>query len=429
MPDAVTRQAGPGESSPASPVDWWALFADPDFLSSPYEELKRIRELAPVHFDAVSGVYFILGHNEFRRMAMAPEMGRDTRLWTDGWNSPENRKKDPLSYELFSAFQPQMTNANPPDHRRMRDVYEKAFRQTDLEAYLPMIEAECERLLDGLPPNTPVDFMEAVANPLARSIARIAFQIPPEMEEQVAGWVAALSLIGNIMMTPQQKKDALTALHGFKAYLRDRITSGNDRPGEGFVGLALAAYADGTMDEDESLNNLVTLIAGGTAIATLLGNGMLTLLRHPAQFEKLRSNRSLLRPAIEEMLRFEPGGSFIIRVAIRDFRCGDVLIPTGSLAVGLVAATSRDPECFPDPDAFDIARQPNPHTVFGVGPHICIGKALVRMTAGAAFAALFDRFGRIELAGEPVWWTHRSDQHGLHSLPLRLGPLRLGNAK
>ena len=421
MPDAVTKQAGTGESSPALPVDWWALFADPTFLTSPYQELKRIRDLAPVHYDDVSGVYFVLSHDAFRRMAMAPEMGRDTRLWTDGWNNPKNKEQDPLSYELFSAFQPQMTNANPPDHRRMRDVYEKAFRQTDLEAYMPMIEAECERLLDGLPTDAPVDFMEAFANPLARSIARIVFQVPPEMKEQVAEWVAALSLIGNIMMSPAEKQNALTALRAFKAYLRERIASGIDRPGEGFVGLALAAFADGTMDEEESLNNLVTLMAGGTAIATLVGNGMLTLLRHPAQFEKLRSNRSLLRPAIEEMLRFEPGGSFIIRVAIRDFQCGDTLIPAGSLAVGLVAATSRDPECYADPDVFDIARQPNPHMVFGVGPHICIGKALVRMTASAAFTALMDRFGRIELAGEPAWWTHRSDQHGLHSLPLRLG--------
>ena len=116
MPDAVTKQAGTGESSPALPVDWWALFADPTFLTSPYQELKRIRDLAPVHYDDVSGVYFVLSHDAFRRMAMAPEMGRDTRLWTDGWNNPKNKEQDPLSYELFSAFQPQMTNANPPDH-------------------------------------------------------------------------------------------------------------------------------------------------------------------------------------------------------------------------------------------------------------------------------------------------------------------------
>ena len=408
-------------------IDWWTMLTDPDYLKSPYAELKRIRELKPVHQDPVTGVYFVLGYNEFRQMATAPEMGRDTRLWSNGWNREEVRQNDPLTYNLFSEFQPQMTNANAPDHRRQRAIYEKAYRAADLQTLLPMIENECARLLDALPRDEPVDFMDAFANPLSRSLARDAFQIPPDMEDQVARWIAALGLIGNIIMSPEQKQNAQTALRQFKDYLRDRLASGIDKPGEGFFGLALAAFSDGTMNEDESLNNLVTLIAGGTATATLLGNGLLTLLRHPEQFAKLRADRDLLTPAIEEMLRFEPGCSFILRVAIGDFQCGDVRIPAGSLAIGLMAATNRDPERFANPDVFDIGRHPNPHTVFGAGAHICLGKALVRMAAKAAFIALMDRFERIELAGEPVWWGHRSDQHGLHTLPLRLGPLRLGN--
>ena len=405
----------------APTVDWWKMLTDPAFLADPYADLKRIRELAPVHHEAVYDVYFILGHREFRRMATAPEMGRDTRLWTNGWNSEENKRRDPLSYELFSDFQPQMTNVDKLEHRRMRDVYEKAFRQNDLKVYVPMIEEACRDLLDSVPVDTPINFMDAFAHPLARRVTQKVFQISPEVDEQIADWVEAISLLGNIMMSPEQKREAQIALRAFKAYLRERLASGRDEPENGFVGLTLAALADGLMDEEECLNNLVTLISGGTATATLLGNGMLTLLKHPASFEKLRANRGLLRPAIEEMLRYEPGGSFIVRVANQDYQCGDIRIPAGALAIGLVAAISRDPVPFAAPDAFDIARQPNPHLVFGGGPHICLGKALVRMTAEVAFAALLDRFERIELAGEPVWWTHRSDQHGLHSLPLQLG--------
>ena len=414
-----------GSSGPE--IDWWTMLTDPDYLKSPYADLKRIRDLKPIHQDPVTGVYFVLGYNEFRQMATAPEMGRDTRLWSNGWNRDEVRQNDPLTYNLFSEFQPQMTNANAPDHRRQRAVYEKAYRASDLQTLLPMIEDECVRLLDALPQGEPLDFMDAFANPLSRSLARIAFQIPLDMEDQVAQWIAALGLIGNIIMSPEQKQNAQTALREFKAYLKARLASGIDTPGEGFVGLALAAFADGTMNEDETLNNLITLIAGGTATATLLGNGLLTLLRHPDQFARLRADRDLLNPAIEEMLRYEPGCSFILRVAIDDFQCGDVCIPAGSLAIGLMGSTNRDPERFTDPDVFDIGRQPNPHNVFGAGAHICLGKALVRMTAKAAFSALIGRYERIELAGEPVWWGHRSDQHGLHTLPLRLGPLRLGN--
>jgi cytochrome P450 len=413
-----------GSRPPYFGIDWWALLADPEYLSNPYAELKRIRKLAPVHHDPASGIYFVLGHSEFALMARAPEMGRDTRLWTDGWNTSKNKLHDPAGHQLFSEFQSQMTNANAPDHRRMRAVYEKAFRPGTLERHLPMIKAECQRLLDALPVDSPVDFMTAFANLFPRRVSLRLFEIPASMDKQLAHWVTALSLIGNVIMTPDQKRDAQTALREFKAYLQGHLASRTGDPDDGFIGLALAASADGTMDDDETLNNLVTLIAGGTATATLLGNGLLTLLRHPAQFEELRARRHLMRPAMEEMLRFEPGSSIIIRVAIKDFQCGSVCIPAGSLAIGLVGAINRDPARFAEPDVFDISRTPNPHFVFGGGAHICIGAALVRMTAQVGFDAFMDRFSRIELAGDPVWWTHRSDQHGLQTLPLRLGQVQ-----
>ena len=410
----------PSEFRPASfGIDWWTLLKDPGHLRDPYPELKRIRQLAPVHLDSASGIYFVLAHREFALMAKAPEMGRDTRLWTGGWSTPENKQRDPVSYQLFSEFQAQMTNANPPDHRRMRAVYEKAFRPASMAQYVPMIEAECRQLLYALPVDAPFDFMTAFANLLPHRISRNLFEIPPAMDEQLAKWIAALSLIGNVIMTPDQKRNAQVAQHQFKAFVRDHLASRASDPGDGYIGMALAASAEGAMNADETLNNLVTLISGGTATATLLGNGMLTLLRHPTQFARLRANRDLMRSASEEMLRYEPGSSIIIRAAVRDFQCGAVRIPAGSLAIGLVGAINRDPAAFENPDVFDIGRQTNPHFVFGGGPHICIGKELVRMTAQAAFAALMDRFPRIELAGEPEWWVHRCDQRGLHGLPLR----------
>jgi cytochrome P450 len=402
-------------------VDWWTLLTDPAYLRDPYAEMKRIRELAPVHYDPTSGVYFVLGYREFDSMAKTTQMGRDTRFWANGWSSPENRLRDPETYELFTEFQPQMINANAPDHKRMRAVYEKAFRPHNMAQYLPMIEAECERLLNALPIDTPFDFMTTFANLLPHRVSLNLFDLPPEMEESIWQWIAALSWLGNIVMTPEQKREAQIAQREFKNYVREHLATRSGDPGEGFIGMALAAAEHGTMDDEETLNNVVMLISGSRTTLTLLGNGMLTLLKHPDQFEKLRANRDLIRPAIEEMLRYEPGSSLIPRAAITDFQCGNVSIPTGSLAIGLVGAINRDPVRFENPDVFDITRLPNPHSVFGGGPHICIGKALARITAQVAFTALMNRFPKIELAGDPVWWTDRSDQRGLQKLPLRLG--------
>jgi cytochrome P450 len=404
----------------AAEIDWWTLFKDPAHLVDPYPELKRIRELAPIHHDSVSGVYFVLGYREFGRIARAPEMRRDTRLWTDGWHSPQSRQRDSASYRLYSEFQPQMTNTDGADHRRMRSVYEKAFRPGTIARYQPMVEALCRPLLDELPTDRPVEFMSEFARLLPHRVTRSLFELPPAMDDQLAQWIAALNLIGSIIMTAEQKRDAQAALREFKDYLRGHLASRRAEPGDGFIGIALAAFEDGTLDEDETLVNLVTLVSGGSATPTLLGSGMLALLKHPAQFARLRADRDLLRAAIEEMLRYEPGGNFILRVAASDFQCGEVRIPAGSLAIGLTGAINRDPARFDDPDRFDIGRRPNPHSVFGGGPHICLGAALVRMTAQVAFTAFMDRYRHIELACDPVWWIHRSDQRGLLALPLQL---------
>ncbi|KAB7619604.1 cytochrome P450 [Alkalilimnicola sp. S0819] len=400
-------------------IDWWALLTDPDFLRDPFPALKRIREQAPVHHDAGSDIYFVLGHEAFRSLTRAPEMGRDTRLWTNGWSRPGNEERDPLSYQLFSEFQRQMVNANPPDHRRMRDVFEDALRPASLTRHRPMIEAEVRRLLKAVPDDTPVDFMSAFANHLPLRIVRNLFEIPPEMDAQLAQWNAALLKIGDIMMSPEQKQEALDALRAYKAYLREHLASHRAGAEQGFIGLALAACEHGALDEEEALNNLLGLISGNETTVTLLGNGMLSLLEHPEQLARLRGDTELMRPAVEEMLRYQPALNFILRVAISDFRCAGVHMPAGSLVIGLVPAINRDPARFDDPDVFDVARKPNAHSVFGGGAHVCIGKALARMQASAAFEALLARFPRIELAGEPVWWSDRTNQRGLRNLPMR----------
>lgn len=126
IPSAAARTSN--LQPPAYGVDFWTLLTDPEYLRDPYPQLKRIRELAPIHFDSTTGIYFVLGYEEFGRMARSRDLGRDIRVWTHSWNSEENRRRDPAAYALFHEFQPQMINANPPDHRRMRGVFEKAFR-------------------------------------------------------------------------------------------------------------------------------------------------------------------------------------------------------------------------------------------------------------------------------------------------------------
>lgn len=406
----------------AESVDWWPLLTDREFLADPYPWLRQLQQRGPVHHDRASDVWFVLGHREFGQLARAPQLGRDTRLWRDGWCTERNRREDPVSYQLLSDFQPQMINANPPDHRRMRDVFEHAFKPSAIAALAPMVQREAQRLLQEMPAGATLDFVTSFAAPLPLRVLCNLFEVPQSMDAEIGRWSAALIKVGDIMMTPAQKREALDALGQFKGYLRDHLAARRRGGGDGMMDLVTRAYEDGTLDEQETLTNLVAmLIAGHETTVTLIGNGLLSLLRHPGEMARLRADRGLVRTAVEEFLRYEPGGNMILRVAIEDFPLADRVIPAGALAVGLIGAVNRDPARFADPERLDVARHPNPHYTFGGGIHICIGAALARLEAQVAFDALLDRFGAIEPAGEAQWRLDRINARGLASLPVRLG--------
>lgn len=402
-------------------VDWWALLTDRSYLVDPYPRLKQLRQRGPVHHDQASDVWFVLGHREFAQLAKAPQLGRDTRLWRDGWCTLQNKQRDPISYQLLDEFQPQMINANPPDHRRMRDVFESAFKPSAIAALAPMIQAEADRLLHDMPGGSKLDFIEKFAAPLPLRVLCNLFEIPAHMDPEIGRWSASLIKIGDIMMTPDQKQDAHISLTQFKDYLRGHLEYRPMQGGDGMMDLVTRAFDDGTLDEQEMLTNLVAmLIAGHETTVTLIGNGMLALLRHPDQMMRLRSDRGLVRSAVEEFLRYEPGGNMILRVAIEDYLIGESLIPAGSLVIGLMGAVNRDPARFELPDQLDIGRHPNAHFTFGSGIHICIGAALARLEAQIALDSLLNRFSGIELAGEPQWRLDRINARGLATLPVQL---------
>lgn len=409
------------EMENASVIDWWPLLSDRSFLENPYPELRRLQELGPVHLDQKTGIYFVLGHKAFSKVAKSTGMGRDTRNWLNGWTSPEYRQNDPVGYQLFSAFQPQMINCDGDDHKRMREVYEPAFRAQAMKSVAPLIEQQAALLLAAMPDQGEVDFIEAFAAPLPLRILCELFDIPASMDDIIRRWSASLIRIGDILMTPEQKTEAMEALNAFKAFLREHIaTRENDRE-DNLMGLAIQAHKNGTLDEEETLTNLVSmLIAGHETTVTLIGNGMLLLLRNPDEIARLRSDRSLIRTAVEEFLRMEPGGNMILRVALEDFTVEGTLIPKGAPVIGLIGAINRDPARFETADKLDVGRAANAQMTFGGGAHFCIGAPLARLEAQIAFSAVLDKYASIELAEPPEWRLDRMNARGLAHLPVKV---------
>ncbi|OEJ69012.1 cytochrome P450 [Magnetovibrio blakemorei] len=403
------------------PIDWWTILSDLEFLTDPYPTLKRLQKRGTLHFDPETNIFFVLGHDGFSRIVKAPQMGRDTRKWKGGWNSPEYRDRDPIGYQLYSGSQPQMINCDGDDHARMRGVYAPAFRAQMMSDLAPMIKAESARLIEQLPLGKTVNFIEAYAAPLPLRVLGNLFDIPPSMDSAISKWSSALIRLADIMMSPEQKLEALTAQNELKAYLSEQIALRRKNPGDSLMDMAIRALDDGTLSEEETLTNLVSMfIAGHETTVTLIGNGMFLLLKNSDQMNALRQDNSSMRSAVEEFLRFEPGGNMILRIALEDYELEGTIIPAGAMVIGMIGAVNRDPNKFDNPDQFDMNRSPNPQYTFGGGAHICIGAPLARMEAHIAFSALLEKFSTIELAGTPQWRLDRRNARGMSNLPVRL---------
>ncbi|WP_168206252.1 cytochrome P450 [Labrenzia sp. PHM005] len=404
-------------------TDWWTMLADPDFLADPHDRLDVLRAENPIHFDPASGCYFILGHAEFSEAMRNKAIGRDSRNWKGGWHSdPGFRERDPVAFRLFSLFQPQMINVDGIDHARMRGVYEPAFRAQAVAQLEGMVREETERLIAALPSDgRPVNLIDAYAQPMPLNVLCRLFDIPRDMADTVSDWSKKLIQIGDLMLTDQQKSDGLEALTAFKSYLREQLSVSSTGTEGSLMRLALQGLDNGTLDEEETLTNLVALlIAGHETTVTLIGIGLKLLLEHPKEMERLRAQPDLARNAADETLRYDPGGNFLLRVAAQSCEIGGVKIPQGAPVIGLLRATNRDPARFKDPHRFDITRTGNAHHTFGGGAHFCLGAPLARMEGRLAFQCLLSAFADIELQEPPRWLNMGTNARSLESLIVTL---------
>ena len=161
-----------------------------------------------------------------------------------------------------------------------------------------------------------------------------------------------------------------------------------------------------TLSDGELFDTCVTLlIAGHETTTSLVGNGVLELLKDPSQMELLRAEPDLMKTAIEEMLRFHSPVLTMHRHVTKDVTLHGRQISSGDLLYVIIAAANRDPEVFTEPNRFNIRRAPaeNKHVAFGYGIHFCLGAPLARMEAPIAIRTLMTRFPKLRLNGEPNW--------------------------
>ena len=220
------------------------------------------------------------------------------------------------------------------------------------------------------------------------------------------------------------KKRRRRAIIAFDDYVSALIAERRDRPGDDLLSELIAVEASGDrLSKDELVAMVVQMLyAGHETTRNLIGNGLFTLLQHPAQLARLRREPALLPGAVEEMLRFEPPILYVSRVAQADMEWAGVSVRKGDLVHLGLASGNRDPEHFRHPDEFEVGRSMERNLSFGWGMHFCLGASIARMEGRVAFEALLARTTKIEWAGPPASWAPATALRTLEAFPVELTP-------
>jgi len=313
---------------------------------------------------------------------------------------------------------------DPPDHTRLRGLVARAFTPRRIEELRGATETIAKELVYGAKVRGPeVDLIETFAYPLPVRVICTLLGVPAVDEAMFTEWSRAVarSLDPSVLRSPDVDAKIEAARGELRAYLADLLAARRRVPGNDLLSALAAVDVDGdriTSGEVLALAVLL-LVAGHETTVNLIGNGMLALLRAPAELDRLRQSPELIGPAADELLRFDGPVQITQRVVLEDMEAAGCPVKAGDEILLILGAANRDPAVFADPHTLDVTRDARRHVAFGGGIHHCLGFALARMEGQIAFQALLDNFSRIELAGTPVrrpTFTLR----GLESLPVAL---------
>lgn len=391
------------------------------FLEDPYAVYARLREAGPLHWSERYRSFFLSRYDDVAAFFLEGRLTADRTAASKFRGERRSQgvrslASEPPEHTLVRAL---LTRSMSPAVAAMAGRIEELV--ADLLARVDAaVAAFFERTELGGKLSGEIDLIERFAYPLPITVIAEMFAVPEADREQFQSWSHDIAR----GMDHFYAKDSGTRRFEDLARYFDRLVAERRRaPGDDLLSCLAAAEHDGERLSDGELVALATslLFAGHETTVNLIGNGVLALLRHPAELERLREEGERLAPAaIEELLRFESPAQLIARAALEGFDLLGQRIAPGDSVVGLLGSANRDPQRFTSPDQLQLDRRPNPHLAFGRGRHFCPGATLSRLEARAAIPGLLRRFPRLRLAERPPVWRRTAVLRGLESLPVLL---------
>ncbi len=391
-------------------VVYWDPYR-PDLGKDPYPTFKRLREEAPLYYNAEYDFYavsrfadveaclgnhetFISGRSdimEFMREDM--EVPKGMFIWED-----------------------------PPEHTAYRAVVMRVFTPKRMNALEGMIRDYCVRCLDPIAGNDRIDFIADLGGQLPGGVIGMLLGIPDEDRDAVRDQVEAS--LRTEEGKPMELEQANLTGENYEEYIDWRMKTPSD---DLMTELLNTEFKDATgtvrkLTKEEVLIFVMLLAGAGNETTSKLIGWMGKILgEHPDQRREIAADRSLVPAAIEEILRFEPPGPSVARYVAKDVEVLGQVVPAGSVMLNLIASANRDESRFTDPELFNIHRRDPPHMTFGRGIHSCLGMALARVEGRVVMEEILKRFPDWTVDTDNAQLSSSSSTRGWDTMPVFVG--------
>ncbi len=391
----------------------------PAVVADPYPTYAHLRETDPVHWNPLFHAWIVTRYNDVLALHQDPRI-------RSGWGLSHpvqvETPEDQAALDRLARFRSgSITGKDGADHRRMRMLVSKAFSPRLVEQTRGFIEQRANALVDRVIAGGRMEVMHDFAMPLSSDTIFHVCGIPEEMHQRIiqsANHLAVTPGLGG--MAPGElaalTDDAFTVFDDVQALIDAQAAC----PQNNLIGQMLRAEANGqALDREEMCQFVYGLLLGGfETTARMITGGVLALLRNPDQLALLRNNPALIEGAVNEILRFDPSVMLTFRTPAEEIVVRDKTLRPGELIFLALGAANRDPEQFPDPDRFDITRQPNRHLSFGHGSHFCLGASLGRLEGQIALDILVRRLPDMRLAETELEWNPNFVVRDIKALPI-----------
>ncbi|MFC4494583.1 cytochrome P450 [Streptomyces ovatisporus] len=386
---------------PESDVD---LFS-PAALMDPYPHYAVLRSLGPAVHLTRYGLYGLFRYEHVRPALVDWER----------FSSAEGVAMNPRTNELMEGS---ILGMDPPLHKSVRKVFDEALRPKYVRQVADDIERLAGELVDDLVARGTFDGVRDFARKLPVDIVLDLIGFPRDEErEKILDW--ALGAFNFMGPASDFQSSSLPDVQELMRYLTTKATPAKLLP-DSFGQIVWAAVERGEITENEALMTMSAYACAGvdTTIAGI-SSTLWLLAQHPDQWAEVRQDPAAVSGAFMEGLRMEAPVQTFARVTTCDVDLDGVTIPAGATVVLSYGSANRDERRYPEPDRFQVRRNPSDSAAFGFGVHNCPGRALATLEANALFGALAERVEKIEPAGEPAR-SPNSITRGLESLPVRV---------